>query len=114
MNEKHLLRELISGIGSTTSYPTYLFDGNELIDLNSVFEIYNKKLKLGKLHFLGDNTKNNAELKKFGLKEHYSNNAGKIWYYINEDGDFKYRIEIRTKGNCYNSLQFQLHKLHVD
>ena len=26
MNEKHLLRELIRGIGSTTSYPTYLFD----------------------------------------------------------------------------------------
>lgn len=60
---------------------------------------------------LSDNTKDNARIKELELKEHYSDNDGKIKYYINEDGEFKYRFEIRTKGNPYASLQFQLHKV---
>ena len=30
---------------------------------------------------------------KLKLKEHYSDNDGKIKYYINEDGKFKYRLK---------------------
>ena len=60
---------------------------------------------------LTHNTKDNPRIKELGLKEHYSDGAGKIWYYLNEDGEFNYRFEIRVKGNPYASLQFQLHKV---
>ena len=110
-NEKYFLTEIISGIGAITSYPTYIFDGNDLMNLNTVYKSYKEKLDAGKLKFLSDNKKDNEELKGFGLKEHYSDNAGKVWYYINEDGVFNYRFEIRVKGNPYASLQFQMHKI---
>ena len=110
-NQTYFLNEIISGIGAITSYPTYIFDGNNLANLNNIYSIYKTKLDQGKLTLLSDNKKNNDDLKQLGLKQHYSDNAGKIWYYINEDGEFKYRFEIRVKGNPYASLQFQLHKI---
>ena len=109
-DEKYFLGELIKGIGSNTSYTTYMFSGSEMIDLNEIYNNYKDKLDKNKLTLLSDNMKDNTQLIKYNLKQHYSNNAGKIWYYLNEDGHFNYRIEIRTKGNCYASLQFQLHK----
>ena len=110
-NQQYFLTKIISGIGSITSYPTYIFDGNNLANLNNIYSSYKRKLDEGKLTILSDNKKNNDILKHLGLKEHYSDNAGKIWYYINEDGVFKYRFEIRVKGNPYASLQFQMHKI---
>lgn len=109
-DEKYFLHELVKGIGANTSYPTYMFSGGEMVNLNNIYKDYTEKLDKNKLRLLSDNIKNNPILETYGLKEHYSNNAGKIWYYINDDGKFNYRIEIRTKGNCYASLQFQLHK----
>ena len=110
-DEKYFLSLLIEGIGSITKYETYLFDGNNMINLNNIYFEQKKLLDENKMSLLDDNTKDNARIKELKLKEHYSDNDGKIKYYINEDGKFKYRFEIRTKGNPYASLQFQLHKV---
>lgn len=110
-DEKYFLSLLIEGIGSITKYETYLFDGNNMINLNNLYFEQKKILDENKMSLLDDNTKDNARIKELKLKEHYSDNDGKIKYYINEDGKFKYRFEIRTKGNPYASLQFQLHKV---
>jgi hypothetical protein len=110
-NEKYFIGEIIGGIGALTSYPTYLFDGESLTNLNNLYKFYKQNLTDGRLKFISDNKKNNSELKSFGIKEYYSDNAGKIWYYIKEGDEFKYRFEIRTKGNPYASLQFQMHKI---
>jgi len=110
-DEKYFLSLLIEGIGSITKYETYLFDGSNMINLNNVYFEQKKLLDENKMSLLDDNTKDNARIKELELKEHYSDNDGKIKYYINEDDKFKYRFEIRTKGNPYASLQFQLHKV---
>ena len=110
-NETYFLTEIISGIGAITSYPTFLFDGNVLVNLNNIYLVYKELVDKKKLTLLSDNQKGNPNITKYKLKQHYSDKAGKIWYYINEDGEFNYRCEIRVKGNPYASLQFQMHKV---
>ncbi len=110
-NEEYFLNEIISGIGAITTYPTFLFDGLKLTNLNKSYLYYKELLKEKKINLISDNKKDNNVLKRYKLKEHYSENAGKIWYYINENGEFRYRFEIRVKGNPYASLQFQTHKI---
>jgi hypothetical protein len=110
-DETYFLSLLIKGIGSITNYETYLFDGSNMINLNNEYKKYQDRFNKNELTLLSDNTKDNQRIIDLGLTKHYSDTAGKIWYYINENGEFKYRIEIRTKGNPYASLQFQLHKV---
>jgi len=110
-NEEYFLSEIITGIGAKTSYPTYFFNGKDFYNLNTQYSIYEQKFTNKELSFLDDNKSNNSNLKKFGLKEHYSVKAGKLWYYLKEDkNEFNYRFEIRVKGNLFNSLQIFIHK----
>lgn len=111
-NSNYFLSELIKGISCNTSYPTYFFNGTEFYNLNSVYDIYKEKLDKNQLGFLNDNKKDNSNLNRLKLKEHYSPNAGKLWYYLKEGkNEVNYRFEIRVKGNLFASLQFFTHKI---
>ena len=111
-NEQYFLSEIITGIGAKTSYPTYFFNGKDFYNLNTQYDIYKQKFVNKELKFLDDNKSNNSNLKKFGLKEYYSEKAGKLWYYLKEDkNEFNYRFEIRVKGNLFNSLQIFIYRI---
>jgi len=111
-NSNYFLSELIKGVSCNTSYPTYFFNGTEFYNLNSVYDIYKEKLDKNQLGFLNDNKKDNSNLNRLKLKEHYSPNAGKLWYYLKEGkNEVNYRFEIRVKGNLFASLQFFTHKI---
>jgi hypothetical protein len=111
-NSNYFLSELIKGVSCNTSYPTYFFNGTEFYNLNSMYDIYKEKFDKNQLRFLNDNKKDNSNLKRLKLKEHYSPNAGKLWYYLKEDKNkVNYRFEIRVKGNLFASLQFFTHKI---
>ena len=60
-NETYFLTEIISGIGAITSYPTFLFDGNGLVNLNNIYLVYKDLLDKKKLTLLSDNQKGNPE-----------------------------------------------------
>ena len=46
-NETYFLSEIIGGIGAITSYPTYIFDGNEIVNLCNIYKSYKTKLDEG-------------------------------------------------------------------
>ena len=62
-DEKCFLSLLIEGIGSITKYETYLFDGNNMINLNNIYFEQKKLLDENKMSLLDDNTKDNARIK---------------------------------------------------
>ena len=111
-NEDFFIKELIGGFSSISSYPMYIFNGTDFYNLNTIYSTYKEKMNDGELSFIEDNKVDNSNLERLGLKEHYSPNAGKLWYYLKEGkSDVNYRFEIRVKGNLFASLQFFTHKV---
>lgn len=111
-NKDFFIKELIGGFSSITSYPTYIFNGTDFYNLNTVYSTYKQKMDNDELSFIEDNKANNSNLERLGLKEYYSPNAGKLWYYLKEGkNEVNYRFEIRVKGNLFSSLQFFTHKV---
>ena len=103
------LKDIIASIAgsSVTEFANHKYDGTEFEDLTATFTT----IKEGKMSMIADCPETKDLLVSKGLKQHYSETAAKLWYYVKINEIFKYRFEIRWKGDPFASPQLMLYTL---
>lgn len=103
------LKNIVASIAGSpiTDFINYKYDGTTFENLHQIHETITSSDML----MLADIPETKKQLETLGLKQHYSNNAAKLWYYVKVGSSFKYRFEIRWKGDPFASPQLMLYSL---
>lgn len=103
------LKDIIASIAgsSVTEFSNHKYDGTAFEDLCQTYT----SIKESDMNMVADCPETNDLLKCKGLKQHYSDTAAKLWYYVKVEDSFKYRFEIRWKGDPFASPQLMLYTL---
>lgn len=103
------LKDIIASIAgsSITEFSNHKYDGTAFEDLCQTYT----STKEGSMNMVADCPETKELLETQGLKQHYSDTAAKLWYYVKINDTFKYRFEIRWKGDPFASPQLMLYTL---
>lgn len=103
------LKDIIASIAgsSITEFSNHKYDGTAFEDLCQTFTT----IKEGGMNMVADCPDTKELLQTQGLKQHYSDTAAKLWYYVKVGDSFRYRFEIRWKGDPFASPQLMLYTL---
>lgn len=103
------LKDIIAAIAgsSITEFSNHKYDGTAFEDLCQTYT----SIKESDMKMVADCPETKQLLETQGLKQHYSDTAAKLWYYVKVGDSFKYRFEIRWKGDPFASPQLMLYTL---
>lgn len=103
------LKDIIASIAgsSVTEFANHKYDGTAFEDLCKTYT----SIKESDMKMIADCPETKELLETHRLKQHYSDTAAKLWYYVKVGDSFKYRFEIRWKGDPFASPQLMLYTL---